>query len=90
MFNRTKNIFIFIIFFTFFTFIIRYYFSEQNIILTNKSRTNYTLLLIQESQNIPLLKNDTDNIIVYKDELKEFKNKRKKRFWENLITNSNE
>ena len=90
MFNRTKNIFIFIILFTFFTFIIKYYFSEQNIILTNKSRTNYTLLLNQKIQNIPLLKNDTNNIIVYKDELKEFKNKRKKRFWENLMTNSNE
>ena len=37
-----------------------------------------------------LLKNDTNNIIVYKNDLEEFKNKRKKRFWEKLISNKNE
>ena len=37
-----------------------------------------------------LLKNDTNNIIIYIDDLEEFKNKRKKRIWENLISNKNE
>ena len=37
--------------------------------------------------NLPLLKNDTNNIIIYIDDLEEFKNKRKKRIWENLISN---
>ena len=36
---------------------------------------------------MPLLKNDTKNIIVYKDDLEEFNKKRKKRVWEKLITN---
>ena len=36
---------------------------------------------------LPLLKNDTNNVIIYKNELEEFKNKRKKRPWEELISN---
>ena len=66
---------------TFFT--INYYFSEKNMIHINKSRSTYTLTLYN---NIPLLKNDTNNIIVYKNDLEEFKKKRKKRSWEKLIS----
>jgi len=40
--------------------------------------------------DLPLLKNDTNNIIFYVDDLQVFKEKRKKRFWEKLITNTNE
>ena len=69
---------------TFFT--INYYFSEKNMIHINKSRSTYTLTLYN---NIPLLKNDTNNIIVYKNDLEEFKKKRKKRFWEKLISDDN-
>ena len=84
MLNKFKNIF-FLITITIFTFlIINYYFSEKNIIYINKSRSNYTLEL---NNNLPLLANDTDNIIIYKDDLQEFKKIRKKRFWEKLISN---
>ena len=38
-------------------------------------------------QDLPILKNDTNNVIIYKDDLEEFKSKRKKRFWEKLISN---
>ena len=40
--------------------------------------------------NLPVLKNDTNNIIVYMNDLEDFKKKRKKRFWEDLISNKNE
>ena len=53
---------------------------------TNKSRSTNTLTLYN---NLPLLKNDTNNIIVYKNDLEEFKKKRKKRFWEKLISDDN-
>ena len=66
---------------TFFT--IQYYFSEEHIVHVNKSRLTYTLTSFNE---LPLLKNDTNNIINYKDDLEIFKKKRKKRFWEKLIT----
>ena len=37
-------------------------------------------------ENLPVLKSDTNNIIIYKNDLEEFKKKRKKRFWEKLIS----
>ena len=47
-------------------------------------------MLNKNEVNLPLLKNDTNNIIIYKNGLEEFKNKRKKRIWEELISNKNE
>ena len=72
------------IIFTFLT--INYYFSEENMIHINKSRSIHSL---KSYMNLPLLKNDTNNIIVYKNDLEEFKKKRKKRFWEKLISDDN-
>ena len=78
----------YLIFFSFFVFfVIKYYLSEQNIIFTNKSRSSYA---VNTNKNLILLKNDTNNIIVYKNDLEEFKKKRKKRLWEKLISNYNE
>ena len=87
MFKKIINIFFLIFFFTFIFLVVRYYFSDKNLILTNKSRSLYSLKLNKYGDNLPLLKNDTNNIIVYKNDLEEFKNKRKKRFWEKLISN---
>jgi len=87
MFKKIINIFFLISFFTFIFLITKYYFSEQNLIFTNKSRSSYSLTSTKDENNLTLLKNDTNNIIVYKNDLEEFKNKRKKRFWEKLISN---
>ena len=70
--------------------VLKHYFSEQNIIFTNKSRSSYSLTTITSNKDLPLLKNDTNNIIINKDDLNEFKNKRKKRFWEKLISDKHE
>jgi hypothetical protein len=90
MFKKIINTFFLISFFTFIFLITKYYFSEQNLIFTNKSRSSYALILTKNEVNLPLLKNDTNNIIIYKNGLEEFKNKRKKRIWEELISNKNE
>tara|TARA_B100000029_G_scaffold379548_1_gene374386 strand:- start:6521 stop:6784 length:264 start_codon:yes stop_codon:yes gene_type:complete len=87
MHKKIKNIFYLIIFFVFFFLITNYYFSDKNIILMNKSRSTYAFTQNENTINLPLLTNDTKNIIVYKNDLEEFKNKRKKRFWEKLISN---
>ena len=87
MFKKIINTFFLISFFAFIFLITKYYFSEQNLIFTNKSRSSYSLTSIKDENNLTLLKNDTNNIIVYKNDLEEFKNKRKKRFWEKLISN---
>ena len=85
--KRITNIFFFISFIIFSFLVTKYYFSEKNLIITNKSRTSYLLTLNNYGNYLPLLKNDTSNIIIYKNGLEEFKKKRKKRFWEKLISN---
>jgi len=90
MYKKIKNIFFLIFFFSFIFLVTKYYFSEQNKILTNKSRSSYLVVSGNEKNNLPVLKNDTNNIIVYINDLEDFKNKRKKRFWEKLISDQNE
>ena len=90
MLNNIKNTFFLLFFFTFIFLITKYYFSEENVIFTNKSRTSYLLNINKENISLPVLKNDTNNIIVYKNDIEEFKKKRKKRIWEYLISNSDE
>ena len=86
MIKKIKSTFFLLFFLTFIFFTVKYYFSEKNILIVNKSRSTYALNLIEEQDNIPVLKNDTNNIIVYKNELEEFNKKRKKRIWEKLIS----
>ena len=75
---------------TFIFLISKYYFSNENIISTNKSRSSYYTNPKKDYINLPILKADTNNIITYIDDLEEFKKKRKKRVWEKLIINSDE
>ena len=88
--SRIKNSFFSIIFFIFIFLISKHYFSEQNIVFTNQSRSSYEISLDNDKNNLPVLKNDTNNIIIYVSDLENFKKKRKKRFWEKLISNKNE
>ena len=90
MIKKILNIFFLIFIFTFIFLIVKYYLSEKNIIFTNKSRSSYSVKINENINNLPVLKNDTDNIIFYNDDLEKFKKKRKKRFWEKLISNLNE
>ena len=89
MYKKIRNIFFLTIFFGFIFIVVKYYFSEQNIIFTNKSRSSYLITSDKDKNNLPILKNDTNNIIVYINDLEDFKNKRKK-VWEELISNKNE
>ena len=90
MIKKIINTFFLISFFTFLFLVTKYYFSSKNLIITNKSRSSYSVNLKNFGDNLPILKNDTNNIIVFKNELEEFKKKRKRRFWEKLISNQNE
>jgi len=89
MYKKIRNIFFLTIFFGFIFIVVKYYFSEQNIIFTNKSRSSYLITSGNVKNNLPILINDTNNIIVYIDDMEDFKNKRKK-VWEELISNKNE
>ena len=69
-------------------FIISYYFSDKNISFINKSRASFFNQI--DNTNLLTLKSDTNDIIIYKNDVEDFKNKRKKRFWEKLISSKNE
>ena len=88
--KKIINIFFLVIFLVFLILISKYYFSEKNIILTNKLRSSYSTMSYDDNNYLPILKNDTKNIIIYIDDMENFKKKRKKRFWENLICDNNE
>jgi len=85
MIKKILNIFYLILFTFFMLLLTNHYFSEQNSIFTNKSRSSYVLSL--DNNKLPVLKKDTKNIIIYINEIEEFKKKRKKRIWEKLISN---
>ena len=90
MFSKIKNTLFLIIFFIFIFLVTKHYFSDENVIFTNKSRSSYALQVNIDNKSLPILKNDTNNIIIYKNDVEEFTKKRKKRFWEKLIDDKNE
>ena len=85
--NKTiiKNIFFLASPFIFIALITSFYFSEQNIRATNKSRSFYAVKLHYDTLKLPLLTNDTDNIIEYRNDVQEFRDKIKERIYEKLI-----
>ena len=63
--------------------IVIFYFSEENIIATNKSRSSYAYELKLDLKDLPLIKNDTNNIIEYSEDVEIFKkNKKSYIFWD--------
>ena len=90
MYKKIKNIFFLVFFLNFVFFVTKYYFSEENIIFTNKSRSSYLVTRSIDENGLPVLKSDTNNIIIFKNDLEQLKNKKKKRSWEELISNKNE
>ena len=83
MLKKIKSIFYLASFLIFIILITRFYFSDQNIKETNKSRAFYSVKLNNNTQNLPLLKNDTGDIIEYLDDIEIYKKKKKKyTFWD--------
>ena len=83
MLQKFKYICYLAFFLIFIVFVIVYYFSEKNIINTNKSRSFSLVNENKNMNNIPLLKNDTSDIIEYSTDVEVFKEKKKKyKFWE--------
>ena len=77
MIKKTSNTFFLIIFFLFIFLVTKHYFSEKNIIFTNKSRASYSLMANKGIENLPVLKNDTNNIIFFVEDLNVLKKKKK-------------
>ena len=83
MFNKVKTIFYLLSLFTFIFLVLNFYFSSLNIKKTNKNRSISLNRLVSDIQKLPLLKNDTEDIIEYKDDIENYKKKKKKyKFWD--------
>ena len=65
--------------------IVIFYFSEENIIATNKSRSSYAYELKLDLKDLPLIKNDTNNIIEYSEDVEIFKKNKKSYIFFDLI-----
>ena len=87
MFRELKYVFYLLVIFLFIFLTGKFYFSDQNKKNYYRSINSVDKNINIYSLNLPLLKNDTKNILIYKNDLEEFKKKRKKRFWEKLISN---
>ena len=71
------------IFFSIF-FVIKFYLSENNVKRSNNIILQYQNELDKKFNNLPIIKNDTDDIIEYTNEIEEFKNKKQRKFWDLL------
>ena len=85
MFKKIRNIFYIISFLSFIVAIMYFYFSDTNISMVNKTRSIYPNGLTSQIQDLQILENDTIDIILYRDDIDEFKkNKKKYTFWDLL------
>ena len=83
MLKEIKNIFYLLSFFIFIILTTSFYFSDQNVSATNKSRSLYSVKLNNDTQNLPLLKSDTRDIIEYINDIEVYrKNKKNYKFWD--------
>ena len=88
MLKKIKNIFFLSFFFISIVLTTFFYFSDQNVNKINKSRSLYSDKHDKDLQNLHLLKNDTDNIIEYKDGIEIYKKKKKNyTFWDLIKKN---
>ena len=76
---------LFTIFFFIF-FVIKFYLSENNIKWSNKVILQYQNILDKKFINLPIIKDDTNDIIEYTSEIEDFKNKKQRKFWDLLKT----
>ena len=74
------------IFFSIF-FVIKFYLSENNIKLSNKVMLQYQNELDKKFNNLPIITDDTNDIIEYTNEIEKFKNKKQRKYWDLLKTN---
>ena len=81
MFKELKFLgYFFTIFFSI-LFIVKFYVSETNIRKTNMVIIHYENSLDTKLDQLPTIKSDTGDIIEYKNEVKEFLNKKSKKWW---------
>ena len=69
---------------SFFFFILKYYLSNKTINEKNYNRQNIEEILKEKIFDLPVLLNDTDNIIEFNNSIEDSINKKKRSFWDLL------
>ena len=85
MIKKFKYIFYLFSYSLFILLVIGFYFSDKNINNVNKTRSTSLNNVAELIKTLPLLKNDTNDIIVYKDDVEVFKKRKKKYKFFDLI-----
>ena len=79
------NIIMFLIIFIFTLSIYNYYSSNKNVDAKNYNRKNIDQILKEKIVDLPILKNDTNNVIEFNNSLKnDIKENKKRSFWDLL------
>ncbi len=83
--HKVINFFILTLIITFIFSVFNFYLSSKNIDKRNFNRTNIDKILESKIDDLPLLENDTNNIIQFNDSFNnEFQIEKKRSFWDLL------
>ncbi len=83
--RKISNLFFFCLVLFFFLSTFKYYFSQKNIEAMNYNRSNINEIINQKISNLPILENDTNNVIRFNDGFSDkIKNNKPRSFW-NLL-----
>ena len=86
MLKEVKYVVYLLTIFFFIFFVIKFYLSENNIKWSNKVILQYQNILDKKLISLPIIKDDTNDIIEYTSEIEDFKNKKQRKFWDLLKT----
>ena len=86
MLKEVKYVVYLLTIFFFIFFVIKFYLSENNIKWSNKVILQYQNISDKKFINLPIIKDDTSDIIEYTSEIEDFKNKKQRKFWDLLKT----
>tara|TARA_B100000212_G_C27239436_1_gene475201 strand:- start:431 stop:691 length:261 start_codon:yes stop_codon:yes gene_type:complete len=82
---KALNVLMLILVIFFIVNIFMHYSSKKNINAKNYNRLNANQILKEKISNLPILANDTDNVIEFNDSIEtDFKNEKKRSFWKLL------
>ena len=82
MLKEVKYVVYLLTIFFFIFFVIKFYLSENNIKWSNKVILQYQNALDKKFISLPIIKDDTNDIIEYTSEIEDFKNKKQRKFWD--------
>ena len=83
--SKILNIIMFLLIIIFILSIFYYYSSNKNVDAKNYNRNNIDQILKEKIKDLPVLKNDTNNVIEFNNSLKDgIKENKKRSFWDLL------